>query len=151
MQTQIPIFPEKTKLINATVGFFSKDETVFYLHNGSPIFCHKKGDKDNFRFVLANLIETGLCKAGEVSEALGIPHRNVNRYSKRLREQGLKNFFNKTDRRGNCYQLTDEKKQKAQELLDAGTSNVRTGKHLGVSECAIRYHIKQGNLKKKKN
>lgn len=60
MQTQMPIFPEKIKLINASVGLFTKDKQVFYLHNGSPIFCHDEGDKNNFRFVVANLVETGL-------------------------------------------------------------------------------------------
>ena len=149
MQLQFPIFPEKTKLINASVGFFSKDDSVFYLHNGSPILCHQKRDRDNYRYVLATLIETGLCEAGELSKALGVPHRNINRYHKQYREKGAKSFFNKTDRRGKCYQLTDEKKQKAQELLNTGLSNVRVGKQLGVSECSIRYHLKQGNLKKK--
>lgn len=150
MQLQAPIFPDKTKLINGSVGVLSKDDSVYYLHNGSPIFCHKKGDKNNFRYILANLIETGLCAAGELSKSLGIPHRNVNRYYKQYREKGAKSFFNKTDRRGNCYQFTDEKKQNAQELLDIGFSNVRVAKRLGLSECSIRYHIKQGNLKKKK-
>ena len=149
MQLQAPLFPKTTKLINASVGFFKKDESVFYLHNGSPIFCHNKNDKNNFRYILANLIATGLCQAGELSEALGISHRNVNRYYKQYREKGAKSFFNKTDRRGNCYQLMEEKKHKAQELLDTGLSNVKVGKQLGVSECSIRYHLKQGNLKKK--
>lgn len=149
MQLQLPIFPESTKLINATVGFFLKDGIVYYLHNGSPIFCHKKEDKDSFRYIVANLIETGLCKAGELSKVIGISHRNVNRYYKKYREKGAKSFFNKTDRRGKCYQLTDEKMVEAQELLDSGLSNVRTARQLGVSECSIRYHLKRGNLKKK--
>ena len=149
MQLQLPIFPENTKLINASVGFFLRDGFVYYLHNGSPIFCHKKGDKSNFRYILANLVETRLCEAGEISKSLGISHRNVNRYHKKYREKGARSFFNKTDRRGYCYQFTDEKKQKAQELIDSGLSNVRVAKQLGLSECSIRYHIKQGNLKKK--
>lgn len=149
MQLQAPIFPENTKLINASVGFFFKDGSVYYLHNGSPIFCHKKEDHDNFRYIIASLIETGLCEAGDLSRAIGISHRNVNRYYKRYREKGAKSFFNKIDRRGNCYQFTDEKKKRAQELLDTGLSNVRVAKQFGVSECSIRYHLKQGNLKKK--
>ena len=134
MKLQAPIFPDKTKLINASVGVFSKDDSVYYLHNGSPIFCHEKGGKDNFRYTIANLVETGLCTAGELSKALGIPHRNVNRYHKQYREKGAKSFFNKTDRRGNCYQFTDEKRQRAQKLLDSGFSNVGVAKQLGLSE-----------------
>ena len=149
MQTQMPLFPETTKLINACTGILVKDGTVFYLHNGEPISCHPKKDMNTFRYVMATLIETGLCKAGELSNTLGVPHRNINRYAKQYREKGAKSFFNKTERRGDCYKLTDEKKQKAQELLNADVSNVSVAKQLSVSECAIRYHIKRGNLKKK--
>ena len=35
-------FPEHTKYINATLGLFSRDDYVYYLHNGSPIYCHEK-------------------------------------------------------------------------------------------------------------
>jgi transposase len=150
MQVQMPIVPEETKLINASTGFRCKDDFVYYLHNGDPIFCHHKADKNNFRYIIANLIETGLCKAGELSKALGVSHRNINRYHKKYREKGAESFFNKRfDGRGNCYKLTDDKKQQAQELLDAGLSNVRVAKQLGVSECTIRYHLKKGTLKKK--
>jgi len=150
MQMQIPLFPEHTKMINGSLGFFMKDKIVFYLHNGSPIYCHNKEDMDNFRFVMANLVEMDLCTAGELSTALGIPHRNVNRYTKKLKTKGTGSFFQKEDRRGKCYQLTEEKKLIAQELLNKGTSNVKTAKELGISESAIRYHLKQGNLHKKK-
>ena len=143
---QLPIFPASTKLINGYVGFYKQDDFVYYLHNGSPIFCHHKDSMDNFRFILANLVETGLCTPGELSDALGVPHRNVNRYSKKLREQGMESFFQKSDRRGQCFQLTDDKRQLIQELLNKGYSNVKAGKEAGLSEGAIRYHIKQGNL-----
>ena len=148
MQLQAPLFPGQTKLINACTGILSDKDFVYYLHNGSPIHCHHKDDKDKFRYIIAALLETGLCEAGELSRTLGVPHRNINRYYKQYREKGAKSFFNKTDRRGDCYKLTDEKKQTAQALLDTHLSNVRVAKQLGVSECSIRYHIKQGNLKK---
>ncbi len=150
MQTQVPLFPDSTKLINASTGILSKDDFIYYLHNGSPIFCHHRTDNNNFRYILANLVETGLCEPGELSKALGVPHRNINRYHKKFKEHGAKSFFNKRfDSRGNCYQMTDEKKLLAQELLNANFSNVRVAKQLGVSECAIRYHISKGNLEKK--
>jgi len=37
----------------------------------------------------------------------------------------------------------------AQHLLDDGISQLKTAKILGVSESSIRYHLKNGNLKKK--
>jgi hypothetical protein len=150
MQMQLPIFPENTKLINGCVGFYKQDDFVYYLHNGSPIFCHHKDSIDNFKYIIANLVGTGLCTPGELSNALGVPHRNVNRYTKKLIDEGMESFFQKTDRRGQCYQLTDDKKHLVQELLNNGYSNVKAGKEIGVSEGTIRYHIKHGNLFKKK-
>jgi len=46
--------------------------------------------------------------------------------------------------------MTEDKKRLAQELLNKGYSNVKTAEAIGISESAIRYHIQQGNLFKKK-
>ncbi len=137
-------------MINGSVGFYKQDDFVYYLHNGSPIFCHHKDNTDSMRFILANLVENNLCTPGELSKALGIKHRNVNRYSKKLRDDGAESFFQKADRRGKCFQMTEDKKRLAQELLNKGYSNVKTAEAIGISESAIRYHIQQGNLFKKK-
>ena len=57
-------------------------------------------------------------------------------------------FFDREDNRGQCHKLTSEKQLQAQQLLDQGYSQQGTGKILGVSESAIRYHIRTGKLKK---
>jgi predicted transcriptional regulator len=79
---------------------------------------------------------------------LGVSQRNVERYAQKLREQGIESFFNQVDHRGECYKMTDSVLVQAQELLDAGKSQLRAAKALGVSESCIRYHLKSGNLKK---
>jgi biotin operon repressor len=148
MQMQLPIFPESTKLINSSVGFFKKEDFIYYLHNGSPIFCHHIDSKNNYRYILANLVESKLCHASEISKALGISQRNVERYAQKLRQQGIESFFNQTDHRGECYKMTDPLLIQAQQLLDDGKSQLKAAKTLGVSESCIRYHLKSGNLKK---
>jgi len=150
MQTSLAIFPESTKLINSYIGVFTKDNFVYYLHSGSPIYCHHINAHDSFRYIIGNLVLTGLCEPGEISKALSVHHRNVNRYTKILRDKGIEGFFNKKDdRRGHCHQMTEEKIKQAQELLDEGMSNVKIGKALEISECTIRYHLGKGTLKKK--
>lgn len=149
MQMQLPIFPETTKLINSSVGFFKKDDFIYYLHNGSPIFCHHVDSTNNYRYILGNLVESKLCHPSEISRALGISQRNVDRYAQKLREQGMESFFNQADHRGECYKMTVPLLVQAQQLLDAGSSQLKTSKTLGVSESCIRYHLKTGNLKKK--
>jgi biotin operon repressor len=148
MQMQLPIFPENTKLINSSVGFFKKADFVYYLHNGSPIFCHHVDSTNNYRYILANLVQSKLCQASEISKALGISQRNVERYAQKLRQHGIESFFNQVDHRGECYKMTESILIQAQQLMDDGKSQLKTAKTLGVSESCIRYHVKVGNLKK---
>ena len=88
MQMQLPIFPSSTKLVNSNVGVFEKDDFVYYLHNGSPIFCHDKNDLNSYRYILANMVLSRLCTPMELSRALGVNNRNIQRYAKTLREKG---------------------------------------------------------------
>ena len=44
--------------------------------------------------------------------------------------------------------MTDAVLVQAQQLLDAGKSQLNAAKTLGVSESCIRYYLKSGNLKK---
>ena len=39
MQLQFPIFPEHTRMINSSVGFYAHDGFVYYLHNVRPFFA----------------------------------------------------------------------------------------------------------------
>lgn len=149
MQMQLPIFPSTTKLINSSVGFFTKDHIVYYLHNGSPIFCHSTHDTNSYRYITANLIVTRLCAPGELSKALGVSSRNMQRYAKTLREKGTDWFFGHEEKRGDAHKLTTEMLQKAQNLIDEFYSVVDVARILGVTEGALRYHIKKGGIKKK--
>jgi hypothetical protein len=149
MQTQLPFFPTHTKLINDSVGFREHDGTVFYLHNGNPIYCHAKDDRNGYRFALANLVLNGLCKICELCDALGEGRKNIERYTKALREHGTGYFFARKERRGQCYKMTPEKLSCVQQDLDIGLSIYRTALNHDISESAISYHIKHGNLKKK--
>ena len=149
MQMQLPIFPGTTKLVNACVGFKKEDDFVYYLHNGSPIFCHHENDLNSYRYILANLVVNGLCGCSELADALGVHRRNVERYSKSLREKGSDWFLKRVEKRGQCHKLTDEMKQKAEELIKEFYSVADVARLLGVTEGALRYHIRKGTIKKK--
>ena len=89
MQMQLPFFSTDTKLINSTLGFVSEaDNMVYYLYNGPPTFCHEEVDLNSYRYILGNLVEMNLCSCGELSKALAIPIRTVQRYAKKFREKG---------------------------------------------------------------
>ncbi len=146
---QLPIFPATTRLINSYVGFFEKDDFVYYLHNGSPIYCHDKNDLNSYRYITANLIVTKLCTPSELSKALGVNPKNFQRYSKTLREKGSGWFFQKEEKRGDAHKLTTEVLKEVQKLIDNFYSVVDVARIVGVTEGAIRYHIKKGTIKKK--
>jgi biotin operon repressor len=149
MQMQLPIFPQTTKLINSNVGFFERDDFVYYLHNGSPIYCHEKNDLNSYRYIIANLVVTGLCSPIDLSRALGVSNRNMQRYAKTLRENGTDWFFKKEEKRGDAYKLTDDMLAEAQKMISEFYSVVDVARLLGVTEGALRYHIKKGTIKKK--
>jgi DNA-binding transcriptional ArsR family regulator len=148
MQMQLPFFPSDTKLINASVGFREQDGTVYYLHNGNPIYCHVKDDRQGYHFALASLTVNKLCTISELSCALGEGRKNIERYTKAYREKGAGHFFERKERRGDCYKMTPEKLTAIQCALDSGLSIYRIALNEGVSESAISYHIRKGNLKK---
>lgn len=149
MQMRLPIFPKDTKLINAYLGVREQDGTVYYLQNGLPVHCHAKSDLSSYRYITALLVTNKLCRSSELADALGVNRRNIERYAQSLREKGPQWFFNRTENRGKSYRMTGSFMEQAQELLDAGKSGYYIAKQLGISEGTVRYHLKQGNLKKK--
>ncbi|MDR1181908.1 MAG: hypothetical protein LBL13_08015 [Bacteroidales bacterium] len=149
MQTQLPLFSGETKLINTTLGYIEHEGFRYYLHNGNPIYCHSLTDRNSYRFILGNLVSNHLCSISELSEALGEGRKNIERYAKTFREKGASHFFSRKETRGQCYKLTESLCTDIQSGLDEGKSIYRISKDKNVSEAAIRYHIKKGNLKKK--
>lgn len=135
-------------MINFKVGYKLIDGFVHYFINGLPVYCHEQEDKNGYRFVLATLINNKFCCIKELSDSLGVPRKNIERYAKALREKGMAHFFNRKETRGQCHKLTPAKIEEAQKLLDLGYSQQGTAKAIGVSESAIRYHIKAKRLKK---
>ncbi len=149
MQLQLPIFPVSTKLLSPTWGVFEKDGSVFYLHNGSPVYSHDKNDLQTFRFVAASLINNNSCSSSDLQRVFSFDIRNFQRYAKIFKDKGADVFFNPQDERGKCHKMTPAIIILAQEYLDLGYSQKRTAKEINVNEASIRYHIRKGNLKKK--
>lgn len=149
MQMQLPLFPDKTQLLSASWGVRQIDDSVYYLHNGSPVYTHHKDDINTYRFVTASLIVNNYCRPIDLSKIFNVSERNFQRYAKRLREEGAETFFKPKDERGKCYKMTPDKLKEAQEYLDEGYSQSKTAKKININEATIRYHIKKGTLKKK--
>jgi len=149
MQLLMPIFSPEVKLITSTLGAFSRDGIVNYIHGGLPIYSHAETDLRSFRFITSKFIQMGLCKRSEISKCFGVSYDSVKRYVKLLDEHGDTHFFRNDNRQGSCYKLLPDVISRMQKHLDNGKSNSETARLAGVTEGAVRYAIKQGKLKKK--
>ena len=90
-----------------------------------------------------------MCSPSEISKAIGVSSRNIQRYAKHLREKGSHWFLNREEPRGRAHKLTGEVLEEAQEMINNFYSVSDIARLIGVSEGALRYHIKKGTLKKK--
>lgn len=151
MQLQLPIFPKEAQLINEHVGVYQHDGIVQYIVNGMPIYSHGKDDVNAFRFITSNFIHQGLCRKVDIERFFKVSDDSVYRYYKKFKEQGEEGFFGDDARRGKAHKIIGERRIRMQKKLDTGQSVNSIAKEEGVRESAIRYAIKQGYLKKKKN
>lgn len=148
MQIQLPFFPETVRLFNPHVGVFRHDGFVYYMHNGSYLFCHSVNDRTSYRYITANLVQTNLCSPSEIARVFGVSARSIQLNAKALREKGPSWFFNRVETRGKCYKFDREKFAEAQGMIDSGKSLSETARRLEVSDSALRYQIQNGKLKK---
>ena len=148
MQLLFPLFPDDVKLITTSLGIFSKEGIVSYLHCGVPVYSHKSEDLKSFRYITSKFILQGLCRKIDISRCFGVSYDSVNRYVKKLRELGDTDFFAKDNRRGSCSKLVPEVLSRMQAYLEAGKNNSEIARIEFVTEGAVRYAIKKGFLKK---
>lgn len=135
-------------MISDCLGVYEKDDIIQYIANGLPIYAHPKDDLNAFRYIISNFIEMHLCRKVEVARCFHVSEDFVYKAHKKFKEQGEDGFFGKDGRRGYAHKIIGEKKERIQQKLDKGQSVNSIAKEEGIRESAIRYQIKQGNLKK---
>lgn len=149
MQLLLPLFPKGTTMISDSVGVYTDDGIVQYIHGGLPIFAHKKDDLNYFRFIICNLLEQGLCRKTDIAKCFHISPDFVYTAHKKFKELGPDAFFGADNRHGYAHKIIGEKRIRIQYKLDKGQSVNSIAKEEGITEASIRYQIKQGILKKK--
>ncbi len=149
MQLKIPYFPKEGTMISDCVGVYEREGLVQYIVNGLPVFAHSKADINNFRYFTSNLIHQGLCRKVDIQRCFHVSEDSVYRYYKKFTEKGEVGFFGTDQRSGRAHKIVGTRKENIQIKLDKGQSVNSIAKEEGVRESAIRYQIKQGNLKKK--
>ncbi len=82
MQILLPLFSSDTVLINNYLVYLQRDDTVYYLHSGMPIYTHEKEDLKSFRYITSQLIDAGRCKVSQVARTFGIRENIIYHYLK---------------------------------------------------------------------
>ena len=145
-QLVMPIFPAGSSHITPSLVFEKRDGKVFYFHGCIPVFSHAEEDIRSFRMFTSQLIANGTCKQVDVIRAFGVPAISVKRALKLFREQGASAFYEVRKRTRTPRVMTSTVIEKAQSLLDNGSSRSTVAEELGIKRETIRHAIRDGRL-----
>lgn len=149
-QLQLPIFPAGTKEINQDVGVHCEKGKVVYVHGHLPVFQHEEKDLKSFRLFTSQMVVTGAIRAREVVEAFAVPMGTVKRYVGVFRKDGAAGFYEDKKRKRSETKLTGEVKEKAQTLLNAGSSVAEAARQAGVFATTLHKALRTERLQIKK-
>ncbi len=147
-QLLLPIFPFDTEFLTPTLGVFRKEDSVYYMHNGIPIFSHSASDINRFRYVSSHLLIQGLCQNVDIERIFHESTDSVRRWKRKLSESGEAVFFSPALLHKTSHKLLPEVLERIQHKLNEGKSVNSIAKKENISEGSIRYAIKQERLKK---
>jgi len=143
----LPIIPQGATPINAVVGVSNEEKHWVYFLGMHPVYRHGDGDQRGFRLTVAQLVDSGACRASEVIAAFGISKSSMDRALRQYRAGGIEAFFGRKKRVGGGSVLTAEVLVRAQELLDAGGSKAEVAQELGVGLETLRRGVWDGRLR----
>jgi transposase len=145
-QQILPLIPHGATQINGLVSVWRDDDYWTYFLATNPIYNHRSNDHRMFRFVTAQLVESGCCRQVDIQRVFGVSKSSVIRSVNRLRSGGPEAFFvQRRGRRGGKV-LTAEVLDKAQRLLDQGYTRNEIAQELGVKNDTFRKAINDGRL-----
>lgn len=99
-----------------------------------------------FRLTVAQLIDTGNCRACEIIKAFGISKSSIDRAVRRLREEGAEAFFRRRSRRGTGTVMTPDVLRRAQQMLNSSDSRRTVADELEIPYGTLVKAIQDGRL-----
>jgi transposase len=144
-QLQLPIFPAGSTSITDSIAVECRSKQVVYVYGTLPIFQHAEGDRQSFRLITSQRIDSGAARQVDIVKAFGVPLVTVKRYLKLLREHGSKAFFAAPKRRA-APVLTEEVRSVVAALLQEGRSVPEVAKTTGIHANTLHKAIRAGRL-----
>jgi transposase-like protein len=145
-QLHLPLYPEDAIDVSEAVTVSVQQDTVWYFHQGMPLFSHARADHASFQLYTSMLCDNGACKLAEVVRAFKVTSISVKRALKRFRQKGAGAFFVRTSVVRGAPVLTPEVLQRVQGSLDEGLSVRQTADTEGLKRDTVYRAIKSGRL-----
>jgi len=145
-QLHLPAQPAGAEPINSVLAIVREGNEVAYFASGVPVFVHAKDDAAGQRVAAVQMMELGLARQEELSEALGVNRTTLYRQHRKVRAEGVLGVVDRKRGPQGPHRFSSEKCEQAQELLKQGLSMRRTALQVGVSETTIRLAVRRGVL-----
>lgn len=139
-------FHKGTIEINSSVSILSKDGMTTYFVGEDNYFSHPDGDIGSRRYALAQLMFNRHAKPVEIERsALGIPHRTLMNWQRKLEERGASGFF-RVPVRSRSPVMTPRKTAECEGLLGEGRSVSAAAREAGIGESTLRKAVAGGRV-----
>jgi hypothetical protein len=145
-QLTLPMLPADATPLGDKAAFAKRNGRWIYYLGLHQIYEHPEGDDRMFKVVAAQLISNGICRHRDVVKTFGVSKSSVNRALKKYRSGGIDAFYQKREggRRGTV--LTEERLERAQRLLDRGSTRREAAEELEIPKDTLRKAINDGRL-----
>ena len=145
-QTILPLVPAGATPINEILSVWRDEERWTYFIGSHPVYSHGAADLRMFRLTVAQLIDTGNCRACDIIKTFGVSKSSVDRAVRRYRGEGAEAFFKHRSRRGTGTIMTSEVLERAQRMLNAYDSRRTVADELDVPYATLVKAIQDQRL-----
>lgn len=149
LQRPIPLLPEGAKPVNDHIAIFCGQGEIIFLNASSAIFKCSDNDQYGIRLAQGILCSANAVRPAQLARALGLNRSTVCRNKAAYEQGGAQALLIDKSSNRSSYKLDEEKRRRAQNLLDQAVSVKKIGETVGVTEGCIRYAIRKGILVRK--
>jgi hypothetical protein len=149
LQIPISMLPKGAKPINDHIAIYHTDGEITFLNATNAIFKCSDTDQYGIRLAQGVLCSAKAVKPSQLARALDLNRSTVCRNKAAYEKGGAQALLIDKSSNRSGYKLDEEKRRKAQKLLDQSVSMKKTAETIGVTEGCIRYAIRKGILVRK--
>ena len=135
-QMHLPVQPTGAEEINAVLAVVRNNGQVAYVASGVPVFTHAENDAVGQRLAAVQMMELGLAGREDLSAALHLDRSTLTRHSRKVRTEGVLGVVQSKRGPKGAHRFTAEKRERAAQLLDQGSSIRQAAGQVGVRDHA---------------